>query len=185
MINAVIIFFVSRFFLCLRRIPRVHIGHSVCSLVAIFSIAINIPALTTEVRLAHGAEAAAASQGIQPMTVTVTPSDPASSPRTFRIVLICDAPDSRSNGLQGFRKLKKDEAALFMFDEPEHVSFWMASVKYPIDIIFVGANKKVTRIYANRKPGSKDLYPSGEPAKWVIETAAGSKIKVGDRVSFR
>jgi uncharacterized membrane protein (UPF0127 family) len=139
--------------------------------------------LSNEVGVEHSAEAAAVNQ--RWMTVTVTPPDPASTPKTFRIVLICDTSESRSNGLQGFRKLKTNEAALFIFDEPEVVSFWMASVTFPIDIIFVGPDKKVTHVYADRKPGSKDLYPSVKPAKWVIETAAGSKIKVGDKVSFK
>jgi uncharacterized membrane protein (UPF0127 family) len=185
MVAAFFIFIASSFSTCLRWIRRIHIRRTVWALVAIFSIAINILLLANEVRLAHSTEAAVVSQGKQQMTVTVTPSDPASLQRTFRVVLICDTPDSRSNGLQGFRKLKRDEAALFIFDEPEIATFWMASVTFPIDIIFVGPEKKVTRVYADRKPGSKDLYPSGKPAKWVIETAAGSKIQAGDRVSFK
>jgi hypothetical protein len=28
-------------------------------------------------------------------------------------------------------------------------------------------------------PGTQDIYPSGEKAAWVIETAAGSGIRVG------
>lgn len=185
MIAALVIFIITYLVIGLRRIPRIHISRTVWALVAIFSIAINILVLANEVGVAHSTEAAVVSQGIQQMTVTVTPSDPATPLRTFRVVLICDTPESRSNGLQGFRRLMKDEAALFVFDEPEVVSFWMASVAYPIDIIFVGSDKKVMRVYANRKPGNKDLYPSGKPAKWVIETAAGSKIEAGDRVSFR
>jgi uncharacterized membrane protein (UPF0127 family) len=58
----------------------------------------------------------------------------------------------------------------------------MGSVSYAIDIIFVGPDEKVVRTYADRKPGSRDLYPSGRAVKWVVETAAGSGIKAGDRV---
>jgi hypothetical protein len=76
------------------------------------------------------------------------------------------------------------EAALFVFDPPEPASFWMGSVSFPIDIIFVSSDKEVVRTYPSCRPGSPDLYPSGKPVKWVIETAAGSGISVGDKVIF-
>jgi len=65
------------------------------------------------------------------------------------------------------------------------VTFWMGSVAYPIDIIFVGSDKKVVRVHPNCRPGSRDIYPSGRQAAWVIETAAGSGINVGDAVDFK
>jgi uncharacterized membrane protein (UPF0127 family) len=80
--------------------------------------------------------------------------------------------------------LRTNEAALFVFQEPEVVTFWMGSVTYPIDIIFVGPDKKVVRVYPDCKPGSKDIYPSGKQTAWVIETAAGSGIRVGDGVEI-
>jgi uncharacterized membrane protein (UPF0127 family) len=80
--------------------------------------------------------------------------------------------------------LRTNEAALFQFETPEALTFWMGSVAYPIDIVFISSDKKVVRIYPNCKPGSRDLYYSLERAAWVIETAAGSGIRVGDRVSI-
>ncbi len=151
------------------------------ALVTVATLAIGILVLVLEVRVAHGAESSA---GKTQTALTITPSDSPSASRVYRVVLLCDTPDKRTMGLQGFRQLRGDEAALFVFDKPEAVAFWMGSVYYSIDIIFVGPDKRVTRIYRSCKPGSKDLYPSGKPAKWVIETATGSEIKVGDRVSF-
>jgi uncharacterized membrane protein (UPF0127 family) len=58
----------------------------------------------------------------------------------------------------------------------------MASVRYPIDIIFVDAGGGVVRVYAGLRPGSRDTYPSRIPVRWVIETAAGSGIRAGDKV---
>jgi uncharacterized protein len=182
MITTFAIFIIAYLFIGLHRIGHGHIDRPTGALTAILAISINTLVLPLEVTLAHGAESVSSEQQKRQMMITVTPANPAAQPKTYRVVLICDTEDTRSNGLQGFRKLKKDEAALFIFDEPEIVSFWMASVKYPIDIIFVGSDKKVTRVYRNRKPGSKDLYPSGKPATWVIETASGSNIKAGDRV---
>ena len=165
---------------------RVEIGFMeyfrVGALITAVTIAIGIAVLAVEVKLAGGAEAIAAEKPRQLSSVTITPSDHRSEPRTFSIVLICDTEESRTRGLQGFRQLKDNEAALFVFEEPEVVTFWMGSVAYPIDIVFVGPDKKVVRVYSNCRPGSRDLYPSEKPAAWVIETAAGSGIRVGDGV---
>jgi Na+/H+ antiporter NhaD/arsenite permease-like protein/uncharacterized membrane protein (UPF0127 family) len=149
------------------------------------TIAIGILVLALEVRVAHGAEAGAAGKPKKQMMVTVASPDTAAAARTFRVVLVCDTIQKREQGLQGFRKLMSDEAALFVFDKPEPVSFWMGSVAFPIDIIFVSLDKEVVRIYPSRRPGSLGLYPSGGPVKWVIETAAGSGIRAGDKISIK
>ncbi len=148
------------------------------------TIAVGILVLALEVRAAHGAEAGAAGKPEKQMVVTVASPDTAAGARTFRVVLLCETAQKREQGLQGFRQLMSDEAALFVFDKPEPVSFWMGSVAFPIDIIFVSPDKEVVRIYPSRRPGSPGLYPSGGPVKWVIETVAGSGIRAGDRVNF-
>jgi Na+/H+ antiporter NhaD/arsenite permease-like protein/uncharacterized membrane protein (UPF0127 family) len=167
---------------------RVEIGFMeyfrVGALITAVTIAIGIAVLAVEVKLAGGAEAIAAEKPRQLSSVTITPSDHRSEPRTFSIVLICDTEKTRAKGLQGFRQLKDNEAALFVFEKPEIVTFWMGSVAYPIDIVFIGPDKKIIRVYPNCSPGSRDLYPSEKPAAWVIETAAGSGIRVGDGVRF-
>ncbi|MGE5172309.1 MAG: SLC13 family permease [Betaproteobacteria bacterium] len=154
------------------------------ALITIITVAIGIAVLAIEVSVTHGAEASATELSKDRMTVTVRSSASAVS-KSFKIVLLCDADRSRTKGLQGFRRLEPDEAALFVFQKPEAVTFWMGSVAYPIDIIFVGPDKNVVRVYSNCRPGSTDLYPSLRKISWVIETAAGSEIKAGDSVSFQ
>lgn len=107
-----------------------------------------------------------------------------SSARTkkFRIVLLCDTQEKRTRGLQGFRPLLRGEAALFVFERPEAAVFWMGSVDFSIDIVFVDQKGSVIAVYRDCRPGSRELYPSGAPVKWVIETAAGSNIRKGDLV---
>ncbi len=168
------------FSLCFNRhrIPHRLKVRSVWALIAGFAIIFLI--FPMGVQAAHADEAGTRSQ--QPRMVVVTTSDSSTPPKTFRVVLFCNTLESRTNGLQGFRKLNKNEAALFVLDEPEQVTFWMGSVAYSIDIIFVGPNKKIIKVYRNRQPGSQDLYSSISKTKWVIETAAGSGIKAGDRI---
>jgi Na+/H+ antiporter NhaD/arsenite permease-like protein/uncharacterized membrane protein (UPF0127 family) len=153
------------------------------ALITALTILVGILVLAIEVKMAQGAEIPVTHAPEKQMTVTVVPLNPAAAQRTFRVVLLCDTMQSRTRGLQGFRKLQADEAALFIFDKLEEVTFWMGSVSYAIDIIFVGSDQKVARTYAGCRPGSRDLYPSGQAVAWVVETAAGSGIKAGDRVS--
>ena len=154
------------------------------ALITAVTITIGILILALEVKIVHGAEAAVRKTPEQQKSITIVSSDPGQASRTFRIVLTCDTDEAKIRGLQGFRQLKKDEAALFVFERPEVLTFWMGTVSYPIDIIFIGTDKKVIRVHSDCKPGSRSIYSSEGPALWVIETAAGSKIKVGDRVEI-
>lgn len=154
------------------------------ALMTTMAIAIGILTLAAEVKFAHGAESFSAEKKASPTIIAVTHGDHVSL-RTYRIVLFCNTNDTRRIGLQGFRMLKLDEAALFVFTKPEAVTFWMGSVVYPIDIIFVGPNKKVLRVYSDCKPGSLELYRSIAPIQWVVETASGSGISVGDGVRLQ
>ena len=152
------------------------------ALITIITIFFGIIILIIEVKTGHAAEAAPIAVSEKPMSVTIMPSGPGDVRTIYTVVLYCATDDERARGLQGFRPLKPGETALFVFDAPEAVTFWMGSVTFPIDIIFLDENGWVVRVYAGRRPGSKEFFPSVTPVKWVIETAAGSGITVGERV---
>jgi len=139
-----------------------------------------------EVQVANGAETVVAEKLVnRPTSATISSSDTRTGSQTFAIVLFCGTDEEKTRGLQGFRRLRPDEAALFTFDPPADVTFWMGSVAFPIDIVFIAPDKKVIKVYRNCKPGSRDLYPSDTNAAWVLETAAGSGIRVNDSVRFQ
>jgi Na+/H+ antiporter NhaD/arsenite permease-like protein/uncharacterized membrane protein (UPF0127 family) len=153
------------------------------ALITIITLAFGILVLAVEIRVARGAESSLPGQPVKTMTAMVRSASSAS--KTFRIVQLCDTGDKRTKGLQGFRELNASEAALFVFPEPEAVTFWMGSVVYPIDIIFIGPDMRVVRVYQKCRPGSSEHYPSKQRISWVLETAAGSGVNVGDVVSIR
>ncbi|HWR71562.1 MAG TPA: SLC13 family permease [Nitrospirota bacterium] len=155
------------------------------ALITIITIAAGVLVLVAEVRMAHGAEGMARAAEEQPKIVTIIPAGAAKSGRTFRVVLVCDTVQKRVQGLQGFRRLRREEAALFVLDKPEPATFWMGKVEYAIDIVFVDAEGKVVRIFSDRRPGSRELFSSGVPVKWVIETRAGSGVREGERMVIR
>jgi uncharacterized membrane protein (UPF0127 family) len=149
------------------------------AVVTVLTIAAGILVLVLQAGTAHGGEAA---PGTPPAVITVMPADPAAPSRELRVVLRCDDDAERVKGLQGFRPLAGDEAALFLFDPPQRTEFWMGSVPFPIDIIYVEPSGRVAAVYPRCRPGRSDVYPSGVPVRWVVETAAGSGIRPGDRV---
>jgi uncharacterized membrane protein (UPF0127 family) len=154
------------------------------ALITLATIAIGILVLIATTNGAHGAESVASAKK-QVLIVARTPAGGEARHRTFDIALVCDTDATRVKGLQGFRKLKNDEVALFDFQTPAPVTFWMGAVAYPIDIIFINSDMRVFKVYANCQPDSREVFPSRDPVRWVIETAAGSGIAVGDRVSIR
>jgi Na+/H+ antiporter NhaD/arsenite permease-like protein/uncharacterized membrane protein (UPF0127 family) len=154
------------------------------ALITIITIAAGILVLVVNVKIARGAEPAPVARSVKPMTITVTSADPRRGARVYRVVLLCDSYEKQRQGLQGFRKLEADEAALFSYEDPQTVTFWMGSVPYPLDIMYVASDGIVSRIYRDCRPSRADVYPSGSPVRWVIETAAGSGINEGDRISI-
>jgi Na+/H+ antiporter NhaD/arsenite permease-like protein/uncharacterized membrane protein (UPF0127 family) len=155
------------------------------ALITAATIVIGVLVLAVEVKIANSAEVYAAETKTKQMAVTFISGGHAAGRRTFTVALMCDTDESRAKGLQGFRTLQTKETALFVFDRPEAVTFWMGSVTFPIDIIFVSPNGYVVEVSPHCQPGSHQFYGSGIPVKWVVETAAGSGIMVGDRVVIK
>ena len=154
------------------------------ALITIITIAAGVLILIAEVRTAHGAENVTYASEKQTKTVSLVPAG-AKNGRTYRISLVCDTAQKRMQGLQGVPRLREDEAALFVFEKPEMVTFWMGKVEYAIDIVFVDQQGVVVQVFSDCRPGSTDLFSSRVPVKWAIETRAGSGIREGERVLIK
>lgn len=75
---------------------------------------------------------------------------------------------------------------LFLFDELEEHVFWMKNTFVPLDIIFVGEDKKVIHIHKMAKPMVLDPIPSKGKVFAVLEIAGGQAdsfgLAVGDQL---
>ena len=99
-------------------------------------------------------------------------------------VEIADTPQKRIDGLSGRQNLDQNKGMLFIFEKPDHYSFWMKNMKFPIDIIWIDENKKIIDITKN---ASQESYPERFspkiPAKYVLEVNAGwadkHNVKIG------
>jgi uncharacterized protein len=87
----------------------------------------------------------------------------------------------------GSRKLQKglmyresmavDSGMLFLFNDNKIHSMWMKNMKFPIDIIFLNADKQIVNFYEN-VPSCEALpcptYPAVQASPYAIELPAGT-----------
>lgn len=97
-------------------------------------------------------------------------------------VLVFRTEEEKEIGLQNVESMDDDEGGIFVYDEPQHVDFWMKDTSIPLDIIFVDENNIVISVKQG-EPNSEE-YISEDNVKYVIELNANSGIKSGDKVVF-
>lgn len=100
---------------------------------------------------------------------------------------VADTSRERVRGLGGTDPLPADEGMLFVFRMERTRTFVMRNVSYPLDIIFIGADRRITTIHT-AEPESRPYTKYRGRAKWVLEVPAGvaadNAIEPGDRVRF-
>ena len=95
-------------------------------------------------------------------------------------VLVADiaaTDEQMTRGLSVKDSLDENEAMLFVFDEEAEHTFVMKNMKFPIDIIWIDADKTVVHIEHNLQPCSSALfcptYKPNDDSLYVLETIAG------------
>lgn len=103
-------------------------------------------------------------------------------------IAVAETEQERNDGLMDVNSLPDDKGMLFVFDNQEPRSFWMANTPLSLDIIFVNNKGKIVRIHQQTKPFSDQKYISRDPARYVVEVKGGycinHDIKEGDFVSL-
>jgi uncharacterized protein len=95
-------------------------------------------------------------------------------------------PEDMAIGLTGASHLPAGTGMLFCFDKEGDRAFHMKGVNFPIDIIFIGANGRVTEVAEKCMPNEPGLARAR--ARWVVEVPAGASerfdINTGDVVQL-
>jgi uncharacterized membrane protein (UPF0127 family) len=132
---------------------------------------------------AERAPAPAASQsavhptsGLPVVPLTITPEGRRA--HTVRVELARTNAE-QSRGLMFRTQMGADEGMLFPSDRPQMRSFWMKNTVIPLDIIFIGPDRRVTNVAANTTPYSEDSIPSSAPVIAVLELNAGRAAQLG------
>lgn len=121
-----------------------------------------------------------------PDQVVIKSADHSSAVR----VSIADDSASRAQGLSGVDKLGQNEGKLFVYQEPEIPKFWMKDMKFPIDIIWIDEQYKITGFEQSVQPSSyPTTFSPKTPIKYALEVNADfvsdRKIQVGDYVKLQ
>ncbi|WP_340106417.1 DUF192 domain-containing protein [Rhodohalobacter sp. 8-1] len=92
-------------------------------------------------------------------------------------VAVADDQESRTQGLMNVNSMPENAGMLFIFEENQPRSFWMASTPLSLDLIFANEDFEIVRIHRNASPYSQDSISSEEPAKYVVEVNAGYTLE--------
>ncbi|WP_119678418.1 DUF192 domain-containing protein [Indioceanicola profundi] len=84
----------------------------------------------------------------------------------------------QARGLMYRESLAEDAGMLFLYDEPQPLSFWMKNTLIPLDIIFIGRDGRILNI-VTAKP--LDLTPVSSEGRGtaVLEINGGLAAKLG------
>lgn len=97
------------------------------------------------------------------------------------VAYVATTDTQKAIGLEAFDSLKANEGMLFPFDNPQHVTFHMGSVKFPIDIIFLmdtSMGLQAAKIVHNVEPGDLSRWAHNNTAA-VLELPGGSCRRIG------
>jgi uncharacterized membrane protein (UPF0127 family) len=92
-------------------------------------------------------------------------------------VAVADDDDSRSEGLMDVHNLPADSGMIFIFEDEQPRSFWMANTPISLDIIYANSDFEIVRIHRNTPPYSHENIHSEKPAMYVVEVNAGYTLR--------
>jgi uncharacterized membrane protein (UPF0127 family) len=106
---------------------------------------------------------------------------------TFQVE-VADTPTKRELGLQYRRDLPVDRGMIFLFPVESEHAFWMKNTPIPLDMIFIGRDRKIVGIVEQALPFSTDSRSVPGASQFVLEINGGLAkrygIKAGDSVRF-
>ncbi|MSR88564.1 MAG: DUF192 domain-containing protein [Candidatus Margulisbacteria bacterium] len=109
--------------------------------------------------------------------------------KTNFTIEIAKTPEERRNGLMFRETLADHHGMLFLFDQDDIHSFWMHNTLISLDIIWIGANKKIVYIHENAKPFDDTPLTPSQKSRFVLEVPAGTVKKyhlvINDKITLQ
>ncbi|MDE3084483.1 MAG: DUF192 domain-containing protein [Verrucomicrobiota bacterium] len=78
-------------------------------------------------------------------------------------------PAEMQHGLMGRRDLGPDEGMIFVYTQPQQMSFWMHNTPIPLDIGFFNARGELEEIYSMRPVDESALNSRGRELQFALE----------------
>jgi uncharacterized membrane protein (UPF0127 family) len=104
-------------------------------------------------------------------------------------IWIAETEQQQQQGLMFVRDLPATRGMLFIAQPPRVFSMWMKNTYIPLDMVFIGADGRISSIAANTTPHSEAIVSSHVPVAAILELKGGEAARralhAGDRVSWQ
>ncbi|MGB5421661.1 MAG: DUF192 domain-containing protein [Desulfobacterales bacterium] len=101
---------------------------------------------------------------------------------------LATTPETRSCGLSHRESLPTNRGMLFVYAEPEILTFWMKNTRMPLSIAFIDTDGRIDSIQKMNPLPTATVYASPVPALYALEVNQGwfeeNGVGVGDVVEF-
>lgn len=124
------------------------------------------------------APALAAKTKVAALDETVVTAVTSAGKRHRYTVEVARTEAQQARGLMYRKSMPRDRGMIFPFQPARYASFWMENTYIPLDIIFIGTDRRVLNIVQG-KPKSRDILNSIGPAIAVLELNAGESDRIG------
>lgn len=97
-------------------------------------------------------------------------------------VIVLKTEQEKIQGLSNVEEMSNSEGALFIYDTPQTLEFWMKDTEIPLDIIFIDSDWEVKKV-SKGNPFDETII-SCDNAQYVLELNQNSGVQVGDEVDI-
>ncbi|MEJ2458926.1 MAG: DUF192 domain-containing protein [Novosphingobium sp.] len=152
------------------------------TLAALLLVPVLLPAAAWSQATPEAATGTAAPQtDMHPVSgLPVIPLTVASGGRThtFRVE-VAKSGSEQKKGLMFRTAMGADEGMIFPVSRPRRVAFWMKNTVIPLDIVFIGPDRRILNIAANAVPYDKTPLRSAGAVGAVLELNGGRAGELG------
>lgn len=96
-------------------------------------------------------------------------------------VEVAATPAEQARGLMYRSQLAPQRGMLFVFSDSRVQTFWMKNTLIPLDMIFIGADRKIAGIVENAEPETLTERRVAAPSQFVLEIGGGLSAQLGIR----
>ncbi len=95
-------------------------------------------------------------------------------------VEIADTPEKQEKGLMSRESLPENQGMLFIYDEPQDLSYWMKNTLISLDIIFIDDDMEVISVKQGQPMSEEPI--TEDDVQYVLEVNSNSGIEEGDQL---
>ncbi len=88
-------------------------------------------------------------------------------------------PEEHARGLMYRSHLDADAGMLFVFDEPRVQRFWMKNTLIPLDMVFIGPDRRIAGVVENAAPETETERMVPARSQYVLEIGGGLASRLG------